>query len=108
MWDETQEKTRLRPHLVAQAALTAARRLSENARVLDSLNPLAILARGYAVVTRADGSLVKSAADARRETALGLRFADDPAPVAVSVGGAPVRPRGKATGEGGPVQATLF
>jgi exodeoxyribonuclease VII large subunit len=43
---------------------------------LAALNPLAVLARGYAVVTRPDGSLLKHAADANQDDLLRVRLDD--------------------------------
>ena len=51
-------------------------RLSENAAKLQSLSPLAVLARGYAVASRADGSVVRSANALQSGETLKLRFAD--------------------------------
>lgn len=42
---------------------------------LNSLNPLAVLKRGFAVVTRSDGSLVKNAASLQQEDLLNIRLA---------------------------------
>ena len=79
--------TRLRPTLLTGLVQRAADRAASSGRLLESLSPLAILSRGYAVVTRPDGSLVKRADEARREVRLGLRFGDSPDPVEVVVGG---------------------
>lgn len=51
-------------------------RLSENAAKLQSLSPLAVLARGYAVASRADGSVVRSANALQSGETIKLRFAD--------------------------------
>jgi exodeoxyribonuclease VII large subunit len=99
--------SRLRPGLLHGALGRAGQALSARVGVLKALDPLAILARGYAVVSRPDGSLVKSAAAARREARLRLRFADDATPVAVSVGDGG-RPRAKAAGGDTAVQAKLL
>lgn len=106
---------RLAPHLLDTAARRTDRRLAEAVRLLETLNPLAVLNRGYAVVTRTDGSVVKTAVAARRESTLGLRFADSAAPVPVTVGGGGsssggrVRPdRAKAAGDSPRKQASLF
>jgi exodeoxyribonuclease VII large subunit len=101
----------LRPALIDSHLRRQRQRLDASARLLASLSPLAVLARGYAVVERTDGSLVKSAAAARAERALRLRFADDDRRVEVAVGGtatpATRRPTQKAGGDG-PSQSTLF
>jgi exodeoxyribonuclease VII large subunit len=55
---------RLREYYVAQA------------RVLDSVSYERVLARGFALVTRADGALVRSAAAVAEGDALRLRFSD--------------------------------
>lgn len=55
---------RLREYYVAQA------------RVLDSVSYERVLARGFALVTRADGALVRAAAGVAEGDALKLRFAD--------------------------------
>ena len=46
------------------------------ARVVETLNPLATLERGYAVVTRRDGHYITKADQAREAAALTVRFAD--------------------------------
>jgi exodeoxyribonuclease VII large subunit len=43
---------------------------------LDSLNPLAVLGRGFAVVSRPDGSVVRSVSQAGTGDALDVRVAD--------------------------------
>ena len=83
-------------------------RVTSWGRLLESLNPLAILSRGYAVVARPDGSLVKSAEDARREVRLGLRFGDSPDPVEVVVGGGGGKPRKSTRENDAPLQAKLL
>jgi exodeoxyribonuclease VII large subunit len=60
-------------------------------RLLVSLDPRALLARGYAMVRGPDGALVTSAAAARRAAALKLIFADGD--VAVSTAAAAASPR---------------
>jgi exodeoxyribonuclease VII large subunit len=97
--------TRLRPTLLFSLAQRAAERTASSGRLLESLNPLAILSRGYAVVTRPDGSLVKSAGEARREVRLGLRFGDSRDPVEVAVG---AKPRKSASQGDTPLQAKLL
>ncbi len=67
----------LRPMLLRNRAERDAARLAQASRLLDSLNPLAILGRGYAVVEQRTGGLVTSAQEARVAQGLTLRFADD-------------------------------
>ena len=67
--------------------------LREQTRVLDSVSYERVLARGFALVTGADGSLVRSAASVADGDALKLRFADGE--VGVTAGG----------GSGGPKSA---
>jgi exodeoxyribonuclease VII large subunit len=50
-------------------------RLALAARTLDAVSPLGVLARGYAVVTRADGTLLRAAADAPPGTEIEARLA---------------------------------
>jgi exodeoxyribonuclease VII large subunit len=61
----------------AQARLLVAfrNRLSECASSLDALSPLTVLARGYAIATRADGRAVRSPTDVARGERLRLRLA---------------------------------
>jgi exodeoxyribonuclease VII large subunit len=51
-------------------------RVAAHGAALASLDPAAVLRRGYAVLTAADGSVVKSASDARAGDALKARLAD--------------------------------
>jgi exodeoxyribonuclease VII large subunit len=46
-----------------------------------SLSPLAVLARGYAIVTGPDGHVVASASAASAKPSLTIRFADGETPV---------------------------
>lgn len=103
--DLAEPAARLRPTLLAGLARRAADRAASAGRLLESLSPLAILSRGYAVVTRSDGTLVKRADEARRELRLGLRFADSAEPVEVMVG---TKPRKPAAPDNGPLQAKLL
>jgi exodeoxyribonuclease VII large subunit len=77
------ERARLAdPRVTPSAALMRARlgheraRLAATMRLLASVSPDAVLARGYALVSLPGGRLVTSAADARRARGLDLRFAD--------------------------------
>ena len=67
--------------------------LREQSRVLDSVSYERVLARGFALVTGVDGSLVRAAASVAEGDALRLRFADGE--VGVTAGG----------GSGGPKPA---
>jgi exodeoxyribonuclease VII large subunit len=57
--------------------------------LLDSLDPRALLSRGYAMVRDTEGAIVASAAKARGAGHLRLIFADGEVPVAVDGAGAP-------------------
>ena len=59
--------------------------LREQTRVLDSVSYQRVLARGFALVTRGDGGLVRSAGAVAENDALKLRFADGE--VGVTAGG---------------------
>ncbi|OYU13880.1 MAG: exodeoxyribonuclease VII large subunit, partial [Alphaproteobacteria bacterium PA4] len=72
---------RLRPLLVTTAAARATARLDQAGRLLASLGPQQVLARGYALVLAPDGRLVGSAAAAKSQPRLTLRFADGDTPV---------------------------
>jgi exodeoxyribonuclease VII large subunit len=72
--------------------------LNQQARVLQSVSYERVLTRGFALVTRADGALVRSAAGVSDGDALRLRFADGE--VAATAGAAgPVAPRPEAAPE---------
>jgi len=70
--------TRLRRNLNggARRALESARATTERqGAVLTSLNPLAVLSRGYAIVTNREGTIVRSARETQRQERLSLRLA---------------------------------
>ncbi len=71
----------LRPRLLAARTDSASQRLAAAARLLASLGPEAVLSRGYALVLDTQGRLIASAASARAQPRLTLRFADGEAPV---------------------------
>jgi exodeoxyribonuclease VII large subunit len=73
----------------------ARERLATLERVMRSLDPDSVLQRGYARVTDAGGRTLTSAANARKEPALTLRFRDGPLDV-VPAGAAPRPSRPKA------------
>jgi len=67
----------LRPALIEVRARTAAAALASAARVIETLSPLATLARGYAVVEReGEGGVLASAAAAASESRVAIRFHD--------------------------------
>jgi exodeoxyribonuclease VII large subunit len=72
---------RLRPQLLVNAAGRAAARNDAAARLLGSLGPEQVLARGYALVIAGDGRLVASAGVAAAQSRLTIRFADGETPV---------------------------
>ena len=71
----------LRPFLLASRLQRAEARLGEAGRLLSSLGPDQVLARGYAIVRRADGHVVASSVAAAGEQRLTIRFADGETPV---------------------------
>jgi exodeoxyribonuclease VII large subunit len=81
---------RLRPFLVTTRLTAASARLGEAGRLLASLGPEQVLARGYAIVRTTSGRLVATAAAANAETRLTIRFADGETPVTT---GAPAQGR---------------
>jgi exodeoxyribonuclease VII large subunit len=80
-------------------------RLASLERVMRSLDPDSVLQRGYARVTDAAGRTLTSAAEARRQPALRLRFRDDALDVVPAT--VPPRPRPAARGVR-PAQDDLF
>jgi len=88
----------LRPALLARRWDRDRARLEGLGRLLGSLDPRALLSRGYAMVRDADGAIVTSAGKARAAEHLRLHFADGEVPVAVADGDAPpgARPARKA------------
>ncbi len=74
----------LRPALLARAWDRDRARLQGLARLLASLDPRALLSRGYAMVRDASGAIVTHAGAARAAAHLRLQFADGEVPVAVS------------------------
>jgi exodeoxyribonuclease VII large subunit len=67
---------RLRPLLITGISARATARLGEAGRMLGSLGPDQVLKRGYALVLSPSGRLVGSAAAAKAESRLTIRFAD--------------------------------
>jgi exodeoxyribonuclease VII large subunit len=72
---------RLRPLLLTTIAARGQARLGEAGRLLGSLGPEQVLARGYALVLAPDGAIVASAATAAAQSRLTIRFADGETPV---------------------------
>lgn len=56
--------------------MTASARLAEVSASLGALNPLAVLARGYGVATDAEGRVIRSVSDVKKEDILTLRVGD--------------------------------
>lgn len=79
----------LRPALLLQRAAAGRQRLAGLVRLLEQLDPRALLARGYTMVRGPDGALVTTAQAARAADRLQLIFADGEAEV--------VRPGGPAS-----------
>ncbi len=71
----------LRPFLLESRIAGVAARLEQSGRMLESLGPAQVLARGYAIVTGADGHVVVSAAAAAKQPRLTIRFGDGETPV---------------------------
>ena len=67
---------RLQPRLLTNTAHRAAARVDQAGRLLASLGPDQVLARGYALVLAPDGSLVGRSALAARQSRLTIRFVD--------------------------------
>lgn len=71
----------LRPFLLSTRLAGASSRLNEAARMLASLGPEQVLARGYAIVRGPDGHVIASAAEAAAQQRLTIRFGDGETPV---------------------------
>ena len=71
----------LRPFLIESRLASVSAHLAQADRMLASLSPLAVLARGYAIVTGPDGHVVASASAAAAKPSLTIRFADGETPV---------------------------
>jgi len=87
---------RLRPMLMTMVSARAMARLGEAGRLLGSLGPDQVLKRGYALVLSPDGTLVGSAATARAQSRLTIRFADGDTAVTTDMpptAGAPAQER---------------
>lgn len=71
--DKTQESLN---KAIAEYGRDKRRQLIFTGEKLNSLSPLAILSRGYSVVTNEDGSLLKSVKDAKKDHSLNVRLRD--------------------------------
>jgi exodeoxyribonuclease VII large subunit len=92
----------LRPALLNQRITQAQNRLDQLWRVAQSLNPDAVLDRGYARVEKRAGGTITSAAEANAAGALRLRFKDGAVDARVETSGAPAK------GKVNPSQPELF
>lgn len=109
--DLAQVSATLRPAMLRDRLGSARMHLAGFERLLRSLDPRALLARGYAMVADRKGAIVTSASRAREARALTLAFADGDVAVAVDDGdisglAAPpapriVKPRPPAVGQPG-------
>lgn len=79
----------LRPALLARRWDRDRALLEGLGRLLDSLDPRALLSRGYAMVRDSGGAIVTTAAKARAAGYLQLQFADGEVPVAIGGDDAP-------------------
>jgi exodeoxyribonuclease VII large subunit len=87
------DRVRLAPSLLTHRMERGRDRLAAAMRLMASLDPDAVLQRGYVRVTGADGHTLTDAAAARGQPALVLRFRDGTLDVAPLAGGAvPPRP----------------
>lgn len=99
-----QSAARLQPSL-ERALLGHARALSGHSRMLETLSHRSVLARGYALVMRPGGEIVRAAAAIHAGEALDLAFADGIIPVSVGAGSSAPKKR---KGGGGQEQGSLF
>ncbi|WP_428684608.1 exodeoxyribonuclease VII large subunit [Sphingopyxis sp.] len=83
----------LRPALLERRWDRDRAKLEGLGRLLGSLDPRALLSRGYAMVRDVDGAIVTTAAKARAAGHLRLQFADGEVPAEVADGDAPAAAR---------------
>ncbi|MBL8536158.1 MAG: exodeoxyribonuclease VII large subunit [Hyphomonadaceae bacterium] len=96
---------RLRPAMTR--TLDAHRKhLDAAGRVLESLSHKSVLARGFVMVSREDGSVVRAAKDLNAGDAIDLTFADDVRKAVIDPAAGAARPKGK--GRPGGDQGSLF
>jgi exodeoxyribonuclease VII large subunit len=81
----------LRPFLIEQRLARASARLDQAGRMLASLGPEQVLARGYAIVTDGQGHVIASASAAAAQPSLTIRFGDGQTPVYTSPPAKPVQ-----------------
>ncbi len=99
-----QYAARLQP--AVQRTLDAHRKhLDASARMLDSLSHKSVLARGFVMVHREDGTLVRAAKELNSGDAINLTFADEQRKAVVDAQ-EPAKPRAK--GKSGGDQGSLF
>ena len=73
-----------KPDKAAKPQTDAANQLLELARgLIEATSPEAILSRGFSIVTRADGSVLRKAGGLASDEALSIRFAEGRAKVRV-------------------------
>ncbi|MBX3511718.1 MAG: exodeoxyribonuclease VII large subunit [Hyphomonadaceae bacterium] len=112
----SQDITRRREHLARTAArlapamqralITHRKHLDASARMLESLSHKSVLARGFVMVHREDGTLVRSAKELNPGDVLDLTFADDRRKAIVEGGAEPAKSRPKP--KSGAAQGDLF
>jgi exodeoxyribonuclease VII large subunit len=96
---------RLKP-AVERALETQRRRLEAGGRMLESLSHKRVLERGFVMVHREDGALVRAAKDLNPGDVVDLTFADDHKKAVVDPPQEPAKPRAKA--KPGADQGSLF
>ncbi|MFN3509977.1 MAG: exodeoxyribonuclease VII large subunit, partial [Tsuneonella troitsensis] len=104
------DRARLSPALLTHRLERGQDRLAATVRLMASLDPDAVLQRGYVRVTGADGRTLTDAAAARMEAVLSLRFRDGPLDVSPTDGAGQVKPRPTAPKRASPItrQDDLF
>ncbi|WP_057882250.1 exodeoxyribonuclease VII large subunit [Tsuneonella troitsensis] len=104
------DRARLSPALLMHRLERGQDRLAATVRLMASLDPDAVLQRGYVRVTGADGRTLTDVAAARKEAVLSLRFRDGPLDVSPTDGAGQVKPRPTAPKRASPImrQDDLF
>jgi exodeoxyribonuclease VII large subunit len=80
----------------------AGQRFAAAARLLETLSHKSVLARGFALVTKADGTVVRAAGDLSQGLSVRLAFADGEAPAVIGEMEGSSGPKRKPTKKGGP------